>query len=652
MRGVLAALGAAGLLSGMLVLADPAAAAGPAANTGTTTAPATKTAPVMVVLDASGSMNTADAPGSRIAAAKRAVSTLVDAVPADASVGLEVYGTSTGSSNAEKAAGCRDIKVLLPVAPVDKAAFASKISGIRASGYTPIGNALRRAAAALPREGARSIVLVSDGEDTCAPPQPCEVAKELKKQGVDLTVHTVGFKVNDRARAQLECIAAATGGSYRDATDGSSLQKQLEVQVDRALRGYAAQGVPIAGGAVPAAAAPVTPGQYVDTFDRGGPRASDDGTRKYYVVQLHTGDTPYFSATLIPPARRTSGSISFLAMNVVMRSLADEFCSVNGSFGINSGVWGKVPAATTVVDPGQIGGPDSSCLKAGPALVQVTRRGDAYVEDPLKVELAYRVEPPADATGLPGPATEQPNAGVLVKGPATPIDSGSSYNDAPLLRTGLYRDSFVSGESRYVKVHLDWGQRLAYSFHFDKLPNLSPAAGVGGWSALFNPVRESVEQVKATSSDSAAFIGAQDQSLSDATLVPVRYLNRESTDSGIHPYSMDGDYFLVLSTSFTNVGDPSITVPYTLGIQVIGAKEPGPVYLSDRGTSGTSGPSATASATPSSGNTGIGSASSLAHSTAIADEGGVSTPLIVGLIVAAALACGGGAAWLARRARH
>jgi hypothetical protein len=90
-------------------------------------------------------------------------------------------------------------------------------------------------------------------------------------------------------------------------------------------------------------------------------------------------------------------------------------------------------------------------------------------------------------------------------------------------------------------------------------------------------------------------------------------------------------------------------VPYTLGIQVIGAKEPGPVYLSDRGTSG---PSATAPATPSSGNTGIGSASSVAHSTAIADDSGVSTPLIVALIVAAALACGGGAAWLARRARH
>ncbi|HEU5265370.1 MAG TPA: VWA domain-containing protein [Jatrophihabitans sp.] len=640
-RGLLAGLLGFGVLSA--ALAAPAAGAPTAAGTA-----AKGTAPVMVVLDASGSMNTADAPGPRIAAAKRAVRGLVDGVPAGAHVGLEVYGTSTGSSGAEKAAGCREIKVLMPVGPIDPIAFDARVDAIKASGYTPIGSALRRAAQSLPKEGARSIVLVSDGEDTCAPPKPCDVAKELKQQGVDLTVHTVGFKVNPAARAQLQCIAAATGGSYRDAADGPSLQKQLEVQVDRALRGYAAQGVPIAGGATAADPAPVTPGQYVDTFDRGAPRPSDDGTRKYYVVQLHTGDTPYFSATLIPPARRTSGSISFLAIDVVMRSLADDSCSVNGSYGIDSGVWGKVSASTSVVDPGQIGGADSSCLKAGPALVQVTRRGDAYVEDPLKVELAYRVEPPADAAGLPGPATEQAYPGVRVRGPATPIDSGSSYNDAPLLRTGLYRDSFVSGESRYVKVHLDWGQRLAYSFTFDKLPNRANAGGVGGWSALANPVREGVYQVKTITSDSAAFIGSQDASLSDATLVPVRYLNRESTDSGIHPYSIDGDYFLVLSTSFTNVGDPAITVPYTLGIQVIGAKERGPVYLADRATSQ---PSASATGAPTSAPTGIGSASSVAHSTASADSS-VSTPVVVALIAAAALVCGGGAAWLTRRARH
>ena len=73
---------------------------------------ATPTVPVMIVLDASGSMNQADAPGPRIDAAKSAVDELIDGLPAETQVGLQVYGTGTGSTDAEKAAGCTDIKTL------------------------------------------------------------------------------------------------------------------------------------------------------------------------------------------------------------------------------------------------------------------------------------------------------------------------------------------------------------------------------------------------------------------------------------------------------------------------------------------------------------------------------------------------------------
>ena len=53
-------------------------------------------APTMLVLDGSGSMAGPDpAGGSKMDAAKRAVHTLVDAAPENATVGLAVYGTST-----------------------------------------------------------------------------------------------------------------------------------------------------------------------------------------------------------------------------------------------------------------------------------------------------------------------------------------------------------------------------------------------------------------------------------------------------------------------------------------------------------------------------------------------------------------------------
>ena len=53
------------------------------------------------------------------------------------------------------------------------------------------------------------MILVSDGGDNCAPPNPCEAAEQVSKQGVDLSISVVGLQVNERVRRQLECIARA-----------------------------------------------------------------------------------------------------------------------------------------------------------------------------------------------------------------------------------------------------------------------------------------------------------------------------------------------------------------------------------------------------------------------------------------------------------
>src|SRR5919112_507400 len=81
--------------------------------------------PVMVVLDSSGSMTARDAGGSgtRMDAAKRAVGSMIDGLPAQAQVGLAIYGAGTGSSGAEKAAGCKDVRVVQPVGTVNKPAL-------------------------------------------------------------------------------------------------------------------------------------------------------------------------------------------------------------------------------------------------------------------------------------------------------------------------------------------------------------------------------------------------------------------------------------------------------------------------------------------------------------------------------------------------
>ncbi|MFF8835603.1 hypothetical protein [Streptomyces sp. NPDC015130] len=66
-----------------------------------------------------------------------------------------------------------------------------RVAGFKAVGFTPIGVSLREAAKDLGTRGKRRVVLVSDGDDTCAPPPPGEVARELKAQGIDLAVDVV-----------------------------------------------------------------------------------------------------------------------------------------------------------------------------------------------------------------------------------------------------------------------------------------------------------------------------------------------------------------------------------------------------------------------------------------------------------------------------
>ena len=77
-----------------------------------------------------------------------------------------------------------------------------------------------------------SVILVSDGIETCGL-DPCAVAEELEKLGVDLTVHTVGFGLDDQgAVAQLKCLAEKTGGTYTTAENASELEAALTKTVE------------------------------------------------------------------------------------------------------------------------------------------------------------------------------------------------------------------------------------------------------------------------------------------------------------------------------------------------------------------------------------------------------------------------------------
>lgn len=177
---------------------------------------------VMLVIDASGSMWGKAGDLTKIEAARQTVGTILKGWRPEDHLGLVVYGH-------RRKGDCSDIEIMKPVGPVDPQAFMAEIGGISPKGRTPMTDAVRVAAEAMKdQEGKSTVILVSDGVETCNA-DPCEVAASLKKADVDLVVDTVGFDIKDpEASRELRCMADATGGIALQAQDAGELTKAIQ----------------------------------------------------------------------------------------------------------------------------------------------------------------------------------------------------------------------------------------------------------------------------------------------------------------------------------------------------------------------------------------------------------------------------------------
>ncbi|MEU0331850.1 VWA domain-containing protein [Streptomyces sp. NPDC006193] len=221
------AAGVCALLAALAAgLAFPAAAAADETD---------QTAPkVELVLDVSGSMRARDIDGgTRMAAAKQAFNEVLDATPEEVRLGIRTLGANYRGD--DRRTGCKDTEQLYPVGPLDRTEAKAAVATLAPTGWTPIGPALLKAAHDLDGgSGTRRIVLISDGEDTCQPLDPCEVAREIAAKGIGLTIDTLGLVPDAKTRDQLSCIADATGGTYTDVRHKEELSDRVGELVDRA----------------------------------------------------------------------------------------------------------------------------------------------------------------------------------------------------------------------------------------------------------------------------------------------------------------------------------------------------------------------------------------------------------------------------------
>ncbi|MGW2339184.1 VWA domain-containing protein [Streptomyces sp. NPDC001661] len=235
---------------------------------------------VELVLDASGSMRARDIDGgSRMAAAKQAFNEVLDATPDEVELGIRTLGANYPGD--DRKTGCKDTERLYPVGPLDRTDAKTAVATLQPTGWTPIGPALLKSADDFTSgAGAKRIVLISDGEDTCQPLDPCEVAREIAAKGIGLTIDTLGLVADAKTREQLSCIADATGGTYTAVHHKNQLSDKVGQLVDRAADPVATP-VAVDGAAQCADAPQLKAGLYTDR--------EKFGEHRFYRVDVEPG---------------------------------------------------------------------------------------------------------------------------------------------------------------------------------------------------------------------------------------------------------------------------------------------------------------------------------------------------------------------------
>ncbi|MGZ9221311.1 MAG: protein kinase domain-containing protein, partial [Anaerolineales bacterium] len=244
------------------------------------------------ILDASGSMLQTMQGKTRLEIAQEVLTARLNALPANAQVGLRVYGHRVPYQGRE-AESCQDIELVVPIQANGAKAIIDWLPGMRALGMTPMSESIKQAANDFTFEPGRKnfIVLISDGAETCGD-EPATVVEFLKEIGVDFSIHVIGLDVDAQTAAQLRRISDAAGGVYYDA--------RSEEDLDAALNDINQRVLPPAGSPTELAVASATsiPEPNAEIASEGTVEASSIYDATYPASLAVDGDlsTSWFSA--------------------------------------------------------------------------------------------------------------------------------------------------------------------------------------------------------------------------------------------------------------------------------------------------------------------------------------------------------------------
>lgn len=624
-----------------LLLATAALGLVPAAATGSGTSPSPatgaaeeETGRLVLVLDSSGSMaERAPGGGTKIEAARRALTQVVDELPDDAEVGLRVFG-ATVFSRGEPGA-CTDTQSVVPVGPLDRDALRDAVADYAPYGETPIGNALLGAAEDLGDSGERTIVLLSDGEPTCAP-DPCAVARRLRADDVEVRINVVGLDVSGAARRALQCTARAGGGTYVDAASADDLATGLVKVSVRDLRGFRLVGERVRGGLTPADALPLEPGSYVDS-------ARPEQVLHYLVDKPAGGGVAL--ATLVRPPKDADN------WQVVNRIGLQTLEGTECAYALDQAfqVIGLTPLSTTAVQVDQFstgrgGGEECQAAEQLVATVELDNRADVR----LQVSSTPAV---VNAAALPGPVDDWEGpwtraVAVPRRGPTTPVAGGVTPDEAPVLEPGTtYTDTLLPSEQLVYAVEADHGQAVRVTARLEPDPVAGATLGIQGEPVTFYPVGALGTAGPRLSDgdplDGGGFYNGDEARVLTAALPPIRARNAESSSPDLETHTRAGRVHVVLGMGFLRADAPdSFAVPVRLRVEVVGEPSGVPEYAEgEEPVDVTATPLPTGTPSPSAGDD-ASDGDDAAEASATADDGGPGTLgllLGVGALLLAAL---------------
>src|SRR5215470_6359730 len=171
----------------------------------------------MIVFDASGSMSgnqTLGIPNSqaRIDEVRYALAQVLPSAARLRKVGLVSFGPGPWNQ-------C-NVKLNLSPTPDAAELIMKEVDTLVPAGKTPLTTAVEQAAAVLDyRNKPGVIVVVTDGEETCGR-SPCDLGKQLRDAALRLTVHVIGYRVEnyswtgEQSIDEAKCLAESNGGLY------------------------------------------------------------------------------------------------------------------------------------------------------------------------------------------------------------------------------------------------------------------------------------------------------------------------------------------------------------------------------------------------------------------------------------------------------